>query len=373
MATSVSWAAGAWRGAHRFGGVSANFLSKAAVVPAPSSLKIAAIEQRGFFRSSCVRASTLHAGSSFSDKMSIEKSKSAIVSVEWLHQNLNLPHVKVLDASWYMPAEQRNPLEEFKKCRIPGALFFDIDGIVDDKVDLPHMLPVETAFAAALSALDLQNTDTIVAYDGKGIFSSARVWWMFRVFGHKNVYVLDGGLPKWLASSYPVDSSVPAGALSKIEASVAAVRKPQAGVGGFKTSFQQSLVWSLEQVKKNVEERTFQHIDARSKPRFYGAASEPRKGIRAGHVPGSKCIPFTEVLNQEGMLLPINGLQKTFEDAGLNLEVPVVASCGTGVTACVLSLALYQLGVASVPVYDGSWTEWGGLPDSEVAVATSSA
>lgn len=293
-----------------------------------------------------------------------------VVSVDWLHANLREPDLKILDASWYMPDEQRNPIQEYQVAHIPGALFFDVDGIADQTTKLPHMLPSEEAFAAAVSALGIQNKDGLVVYDGKGIFSAARVWWMFRVFGHDKVWVLDGGLPRWRASGFDVESSASGDAILKASAASEAIEKVYQGqaIGPitFQTKFQPHLVWTLEQVKGNIEEKAYQHLDARSKARFDGAAPEPRKGIRSGHVPGSKCIPFPQMLDASQSLLPVDELKKRFEQEGISLEKPVVTSCGTGVTACILALGLHRLGKSDVAVYDGSWTEWGGHPETPV-------
>lgn len=298
-----------------------------------------------------------------------------VVSADWLHQNLRQPDVKVVDASWYMPNEQRNPLQEFQDAHIPGAVFFDVDKISDQTSNLPHMLPSERAFAAAVSALGIENKDKVIIYDGKGIFSAARVWWMLRVFGHDKVSVLDGGLPQWRASGYEVETSASGDAILKVMEASDVIEKVYQGqlVGPatFTTDFQPHLVWSLEQVKRNIEEKKYQHIDARGKARFDGAASEPRKGIRSGHVPGSKCIPFNEVLNDRKELLDSNELAKRFEKEGISLDSPVVASCGTGVTACILALGLHRLGKSDVAVYDGSWTEWGAQSDTPVDVTAS--
>ncbi|KAI3456677.1 hypothetical protein Pfo_013340 [Paulownia fortunei] len=294
-----------------------------------------------------------------------------VVSVDWLHANLREPDVKVLDASWYMPDEQRNPLQEYQVAHIPGALFFDVDGISDRTTNLPHMLPSEEAFAAAVSALGIENKDGLIVYDGKGIFSAARVWWMFRVFGHGRIWVLDGGLPRWRASGFDVESSVSSDAILKASAASDAIEKVYQGqrVGPitFQTNFQPHLVWTLEQVQKNIEEQTLQHVDARSKDRFDGVAPEPRKGIRSGHVPRSKCLPFSQMLDGSQTLLPAAELEKRFEQEGISLDSPVLTSCGTGVTACILALGLHRLGKTNVPVYDGSWTEWGTNPDTPVA------
>lgn len=273
-----------------------------------------------------------------------------VVSVDWLHANLREPDLKVLDASWYMPDEQRNPIQEYQVAHIPGALFFDVDGISDRTTKLPHMLPSEEGFAAAVSALGIHNKDGLVVYDGKGIFSAARVWWMFRIFGHDRVWVLDGGLPRWRASGYDVESSASSDAILKASAASEAIEK----------------VYQGQTVRRNIEEKTHQHIDARSKPRFDGAAPEPRKGIRSGHVPGSKCIPFPQMLDASQTLLPADELKKRFNEEGISLERPFLTSCGTGVTACILALGLHRLGKTDVPVYDGSWTEWGAESDTPV-------
>uniref|UniRef100_A0A2P2L5S9 3-mercaptopyruvate sulfurtransferase n=1 Tax=Rhizophora mucronata TaxID=61149 RepID=A0A2P2L5S9_RHIMU len=265
-----------------------------------------------------------------------------VVSVDWLHANLRVPDMKVLDASWYMPDEQRNPIQEYQVAHIPGALFFDIDGIVDRTKKLPHMLPSEEAFAAAVSALGIDNKDGVVVYDGKGIFSAARVWWMFRVFGHDKIWVLDGGLPRWRASGYDVESSASSDAILKASAASEAIEKVYQGqaVGPitFQTKFQPHLLWTLDQVKGNIEDKTYQHIDARAKERFDGIVPEARKGVKSGHIPGSKCIPFYSMLDASQTLLPTDELKKRFDQEGISLESPIIASCGSGVTACVLAM-----------------------------------
>ncbi|XP_047315667.1 thiosulfate/3-mercaptopyruvate sulfurtransferase 2-like [Impatiens glandulifera] len=331
------------------------------------------ISSRSIHRPSTVIYSQM-ATQSLGGKASISTSEP-VVSVDWLHSNLREPDIKVLDASWYMPDEQRNPIQEYQVAHIPGALFFDVDGISDQKSNLPHMLPSEEAFAAAVSALGIENKDGVVVYDGKGLFSAARVWWMFRVFGHNKVWVLDGGLPKWRSAGYDVESSAADDAILKASAASDAIEKvyqgQSAGPFTFKTEFQPHLVWTLEQVKSNIEDKTHQQIDARSKARFDGAAPEPRKGIRSGHVPGSKCIPFPQVLDASQTLLGPDELKKRFEQEGINVEKAVVTSCGTGVTACVLALGLHRLGNSDVAVYDGSWTEWGGDQDTPVHTSSS--
>jgi thiosulfate/3-mercaptopyruvate sulfurtransferase len=295
-----------------------------------------------------------------------------VVSPEWLKSMLSNDKLKVVDASWYMPNEKRDTFQEYKDKHIPGAVFFDVDAISDLTSHLPHMLPSEAAFEAAVSALGIQNDSLVVVYDTKGIFSVARVWWMFRVFGHEKVWVLNGGLPKWQDAGFPVVSHE-----SQLESSteaVAAVKKVYSGQQipevKFKATLQPHLVWSADQVRNNLQEKKYQLVDARGKARFDGTAPEPRKGIRGGHVPGSNCIPFTEVLSKSGTLLAPEELSKKFSDAGVVAEDPIVTSCGTGVTACILALALHRLGKDDVPVYDGSWTEWGSLSATDAPVET---
>ncbi|PVH65667.1 hypothetical protein PAHAL_1G048300 [Panicum hallii] len=265
-----------------------------------------------------------------------------VVSAQWLHQHLGAPDVKVLDASWYMPVENRDPWEEYQVAHIPGALFFDIDGIVDRTTDLPHMLPSEEAFAAAVSALHIKNQDKVIVYDGKGFFSAPRVWWMFRVFGHNKVWVLDGGLPQWRASGFDLGSASPDDAVLKSKTATKAVERvyngEQTNTITFKTEFQPHLFWTLEKVSHNVAAKNYQQVDARSKGRFDGVAPEPREGVRSGHIPGSKCVPFPEMFDGAPRLLSADELRQKFQQAGISLDHPIVVSCGSGVTACILAL-----------------------------------
>ncbi|CAG7869082.1 unnamed protein product [Brassica rapa] len=322
-----------------------------------------------------VMASSTGVGPKAGYATSSMSTKEPVVSVGWLHSNLREADIKVLDASWYMPHEQRNPIQEYQVAHIPGALFFDLDGLSDRRTNLPHMLPSEEAFAAACSALGIENKDRVVVYDGKGIFSAARVWWMFRVFGHENVWVLDGGLLKWRASGYDVESSASSDAILKSSAASEVVEKVYQGQSispvTFKTKFQPHLVWTLDQVKENMENKTYQHIDARAKARFDGTAPEPRKGIPSGHIPGSKCVPFPQMFDSSQILLPAEELKKRFEEEDISMDSPIMASCGTGVTACILALGLYRLGKTVVPIYDGSWTEWAMEPNMPMVGSSS--
>nr|CAD1834588.1 unnamed protein product [Ananas comosus var. bracteatus] len=237
------------------------------------------------------------------------------------------------------------------------------------------MLPSEAAFSAAVSALGVSDNDEVIVYDGKGMFSAARVWWMFRVFGHEKVRVLDGGLPQWRASGFDVESS-DSGAVLKATAASQAVemvyhgKEPNPSI--FKAKIQPHLVWRIEEVNENIHAQTHQHIDARSKGRFDGIAPEPRIGIRSGHIPGSKCIPFPEMLDNAQKLLPPNELRKRFEQEGISLDRPMVVSCGSGVTACIVALGLYRIGKPDIPVYDGSWTEWEAQPAAPIITAAAS-
>ncbi|XP_008676727.2 thiosulfate/3-mercaptopyruvate sulfurtransferase 1, mitochondrial isoform X2 [Zea mays] len=310
-------------------------------------------------------------------RRSVMAQDDPVVSAQWLHEHLGMPDVKVLDASWYMPVENRDPWKEYQVAHIPGALFFDLDGIVDRTTDLPHMLPSEEAFAAAISELDIKNQDKVIVYDGKGFFSAPRVWWMFRVFGHKKVWVLDGGLPQWQASGFNVEKASPDDdAVLKSIAANRAVKRvyngEQTNTISFQTEFQPNLFWALEKVAQNVTAKTYQQIDARAKGRFDGVAPEPREGVRSGHIPGSVCVPFPEMFDgaPPSLLLPADELRRKFQHAGISLDRPIVVTCGSGVTACILALGLYRIGKRDVPVYDGSWTEWEGQSDSDYPKVT---
>ena len=274
----------------------------------------------------------------------------SLVTVAWLAQRIARPGVRPVDASWYLASAQRDPRAEYETAHIPGAVFFDLDASSDQSTSLPHMLPASEEFAARMSALGVSDSDEIVVYDGSGVnLSAPRVWWMFRVFGHRATAVLDGGFGAWRAAGLPVESGV--------------VTPPP---GTFTAHLDASRVRDLSAMRANVDTRREQMIDARSSGRFTAEQQEPRPGLRGGHIPGSRSLPYTDLVAPNGAVRPRDELRAMFDAAGVDLERPIVASCGSGVTACCLVLALDLLGAPNLSVYDGSWTEWGGLTDTPI-------
>jgi thiosulfate/3-mercaptopyruvate sulfurtransferase len=274
----------------------------------------------------------------------------SLVSTEWLAQHLEAPDLRVVDATWYLPSQGKNGRAEYDARHIPGAVFFDIDEIADTDSDLPHMLPAPEKFAARVRKLGLGDGNRIVVYDQLGLMSAARVWWMFRVFGHRDVAVLDGGLPKWIAEGRPTED-----------------RPPQPRERHFTARYNHLMVRDREQVRANLSSRNEQVVDARAAGRFTGQEPEVWPGRRSGHIPGSFNVPYTDLLDGKAKtLLPAEAIAARFRKAGVDLSRPVVTSCGSGVTAAVLALALHLIGRNDVALYDGSWAEWGRPGDTPV-------
>ncbi|MEM6309927.1 MAG: 3-mercaptopyruvate sulfurtransferase [Pseudomonadota bacterium] len=273
-----------------------------------------------------------------------------LVSTDWLAAHISNPDLRILDGSWYLPDAKRDPKADYDAAHIPGARFFDIDEIADLRSDLPHMAPPPEKFMSRMRAMGVGDGHQIVVYDGFGVNSAARVWWLFKLMGHDDVAVLDGGLPKWQAEGREVEDLDP-----MIRDRHMIVR------------VQNHLVRDVTQVSQAAKLEDAEIVDARSAARFRGEAPEPREGLRSGHIPGSKNVPFTELLTPEKTMKPLEGLRAAFESAGVDLSKPVITTCGSGVTAAILALALERLGKTDWSVYDGSWSEWGQFPTLPVA------
>ena len=272
-----------------------------------------------------------------------------LVSTEWLARHLNSPDVRVIDASWYLPDAGRDRKAEYDAAHIPGARFFDIDEISDAKSDLPHMAPPPEKFVSRMRAMGIGDGHQVVIYDGAGIMSAARVWWLFHLFGKHDTAVLDGGLPKWVAEGNATEDMPPI------------LRDRHMTV-----SRNAQMIKDVTQVAAASKLKDAQILDARSAARFKGEAPEPREGLRSGHIPNSKNLPFTELLNADGTMKSVDELRNIMEAHGVNMRAPVITSCGSGVTAAIINLALARLGHPNHALYDGSWAEWGMFNDLKV-------
>lgn len=272
-----------------------------------------------------------------------------LVSTDWLAAHLKDPDLRILDASWYLPTTNRNARAEYEAAHIPGARFFDIDEISDQRSSLPHMAPPPEKFISRMRAMGVGDGHQVVVYDGSGLFSAARVWWTFRLMGKTDIAVLDGGLPKWRAEGREIEDMPPV------------VRDRHITV-----SRQNHLVKDVTQVAHSSKLREAEIIDARPAGRFRGDDPEPRAGLRQGHIPGAKNIPSATLLNADGTMKPVAELRAIFDAAGVDLAKPAITSCGSGVTAAIVSLALERIGHRNHSLYDGSWAEWGMYDDLPV-------
>ncbi|MEM1236177.1 MAG: 3-mercaptopyruvate sulfurtransferase [Pseudomonadota bacterium] len=273
-----------------------------------------------------------------------------LVSTQWLADHLKDPDLRILDASWYLPNSDRDAKAEYAAAHIPGARFFDIPDVSDHRSDLPHMVPPVEKFMSRMRAMGVGDGHQVVVYDSAGLFSAARVWWLFRLMGKRDVAVLDGGFPKWQAEGRPVEDLPPV------------IRDRHMTV-----SRQNHLVKDVTQVAMASKLGDYEIVDARPGERFRGEVEEPREGMRSGHIPGSRNVPFPTLLNPDGTMKDADGIHAAFAAGTVNLSKPVITTCGSGVTAAILSLALERIGKTDHALYDGSWTEWGQFQTLNVA------
>lgn len=277
------------------------------------------------------------------------KPNSPLVSTDWLGQHIDAPDVRVADASWYLPQAGRNARQEYESAHIPRAVFFDIDDLSDEKSELPHMLAPAPKFAGRMRKLGLGDGNLIVVYDGAGIYSSPRAWWMLRAMGHEDVAVLDGGLPKWRAEGRPVEDLI-----------------PNPSPRHFTPRPNNAILRTFDQVKENLQSHLEQVIDARGAARFHAKEPEPRPGVRGGHIPHSVNMPYAEFINPDGTMKSPEALAALFKFREIDPSRPVVTSCGSGITAAIASLALAVVGAKKSALYDGSWAEWGSRADAAI-------
>lgn len=273
-----------------------------------------------------------------------------LVSTDWLANHLKDPDLRVLDGTWFMPAEGRDARAEYAQGHIPGARFFDIDDISDNRSDLPHMVPPVEKFMSRMRAMGVGDGHQVVVYDAQGLFSAARVWWLFRLMGQENIAVLDGGLPKWQADGHPVEDMPPI-----VRDRHMTVRR------------QNQMVKDVTQVSAASKLGDYEILDARSPGRYRGEEPEPREGLRSGHIPRSKNVYYRDLLNDDGTMKSPDDLRAVFDASGVDMGKPAITSCGSGVTAAIINLALERVGKTDHALYDGSWTEWGAFPTVPVA------